>query len=135
MKLAAVICRAELYAGGVLTLVNSVSFLILMVLGLVVLGIQIWAFSDCLRTAPSVFDRVYKRSKSFWLALTGGGMFFGIIYVLPSLMTLSTPPLGMSLILSLGGVVAAGTYLADVRPALIEVRGRGKGQQNRGSSW
>ncbi|WP_449374577.1 DUF2516 family protein [Arthrobacter psychrolactophilus] len=118
-----------------LTFVNSVSFLILMALGLVVLGIQIWAFSDCLRTAPSDFDRVYKRSKSFWLALTGGSMFFGILYVLPSLLVLSTPPLGMSLILTLGGVVAAGTYLADVRPMLLEVRGRGKGQQNRGSSW
>lgn len=50
-------------------------------------------------------------------------------------MSLTVPPLGMSLILSLAGVTAAGVYLADVRPVLAEIRGRGKGQQNRGSSW
>ncbi|MGO2542814.1 DUF2516 family protein [Specibacter sp. AOP5-B1-6] len=114
---------------------NFVQFLILVALGLVALGVQGWALSDCLRTPASDFERVYKRSKTFWTALTGGAFFFGIIYVLPPLMSLTVPPLGMSLILSLAGVTAAGVYLADVRPVLAEIRGRGKGQQNRGSSW
>jgi hypothetical protein len=112
---------------------NFVEFLILVALGLVAVGVQAWAFTDCLRTPPSDFERVYKRTKTFWLALTGAALFFGVIYVLPHLVSLTVPPLGMSLILSLGGLTAAGVYLADVRPALAEARGRGR--QNRGSSW
>jgi hypothetical protein len=39
----------------------------------------------------------------------------------------------MLIIINLAGATVAGVYLADVRPALAEVRGRG--HQNRGSSW
>lgn len=106
-----------------------------MAFGLTALGVQLWALSDCLRTPATDFERVYKRSKTFWLALTGGAVFFGFLYIIGPLLSLTVPPLGMGLLLSLGGVTAAGVYLADVRPALAEVRGRGRGQQNRGSSW
>ncbi|SEE80353.1 Protein of unknown function [Arthrobacter alpinus] len=118
-----------------LTFLNVVEFFILVALGLVVLGIQVWALIDCVRTSSSDFERVYKRTKGFWLALTGGAVFFGFLYIIGPLMTLSVPSIGMGLILSLAGATAAGVYLADVRPALVEVRGRGRGQQNRGSSW
>ncbi len=114
---------------------NFMQFLILVALGLTAVGIQGWAFIDCLRTSANDFERVYKRTKTFWTALTAGALFFGIIYVVPPLLSLTVPQLGMSLILSLGGVTAAGVYLADVRPALVDARGRGRGQQNRGSSW
>lgn len=46
---------------------NFVQFLILVALGLVALGVQGWALSDCLRTPASDFERVYKRSKTFGL--------------------------------------------------------------------
>ncbi len=118
-----------------LTLLNFVEFFVLVALGLVALGIQVWALIDCLRTSASDFERVYKRTKTFWMALTGGAVFFGFLYIIGPLMTLTVPSIGMGLILSLAGVTAAGVYLADVRPVLVEVRGRGKGQQNRGSSW
>ncbi|MHA7303646.1 DUF2516 family protein [Arthrobacter sp. TMN-49] len=117
------------------TILSFVEFFILVGFGLLALGIQVWALSDCLRTPAADFERVYKKTKTFWTALTAGATFFGVLYVIGPIMTLSVPPLGMGMILCLGGVTAAGVYLADVRPALVEVRGRGKGQQNRGSSW
>lgn len=114
---------------------NFVEFLILVGLGLLALGVQLWALSDCLRTPASDFERVYKKTKTFWTGLTAGGAFFGFLYVVGPILSLRVPQLGMGMILCLAGVTAAGVYLADVRPALAEVRGRGKGQQNRGSSW
>ncbi|MHA7271228.1 DUF2516 family protein [Arthrobacter sp. HLT1-20] len=117
-----------------------VEFLILVAFGLLALGIQLWALSDCLRTPASAFERVYKKTKTFWTALTAGASFFGFLFIIGPIMSLAgpvpmAPSLGMGMILCLAGVTAAGVYLADVRPVLVEVRGRGKGQQNRGSSW
>lgn len=117
--------------------VNFAQFFILVALGLLALGIQAWALADCLRTPASDFESVYKKTKTFWTALTAGAVFFGFLYVIVPLMTMSMPGFGFGLILNLAGVTAAGVYLADVRPVLVEVRGRGRGrgQQNRGSSW
>ncbi len=115
--------------------VNFVEFLILVALGLVALGIQGWALSDCVRTQSAVFERVGKRTKTFWTAVLAGSVFFGFLYVIVPVTTLTVPQLGMGMIFCLAGVTAAGVYLADVRPVLAEVRGRGRGQQNRGSSW
>ena len=116
-------------------ILNLVEFFVLVVLGLVALGMQLWALSDSLRTPPAVFERVYKKTKTFWTALTAASAFFGFLYVIVPLTSLTVPSLGMGMILSLAGATAAGVYLADVRPALAEARGRGRGQQNRGSSW
>ena len=110
-------------------------FLILLALGLLALSIQAWALSDCLRTSHSDFERVYKRTKTFWTAILAGSTFFGFVYVIVPITTLTVPALGMGMIFCLAGATAAGVYLADVRPVLAEVRGRGRGQQNRGSSW
>ncbi len=112
-----------------------IQFFILVALGLLALGIQVWALADCMRTRAADFESVYKKTKTFWTALTAGSVFFGFLYVIVPLMTFTSPGIGMGLILSLAGVTAAGVYLADVRPRLAEVRGRGRGQQNRGSSW
>lgn len=118
-------------------LLNFVEFFILVALGLLALGIQVWAFADCLRTPAHDFERVYKRNKTFWTALTGGASFFGFLYIIGPIMSQQVPQKGMGMLLTLAGVTAAGVYLADVRPALAEVRGRkrGNGGQSRGSSW
>ncbi|MGA7204683.1 MAG: DUF2516 family protein [Specibacter sp.] len=123
------------------TLLNAVTFLILVALGVVALSVQLMALSDCLRTPTTDFQRVYKRTKMFWGALTGAATFMGFIFLVGPLTnslsygTLVPPSIGIGMIFNLAGVTAAGIYLADVRPALAEVRGRGKGRQNRGSSW
>ena len=116
-------------------ILNVVEFFVLVALGLVALGMQLWALSDSLRTQAADFERVYKKTKSFWTALMAASAFFGFLYVIVPLTSLTVPTLGMGMILSLAGATAAGVYLADVRPALAEVRGRGRGHQNRGSSW
>lgn len=116
-------------------LLNLVEFFILVALGLLAFGIQVWAFADCVRTPPAAFERVYKRNKTFWTAMTGGASFFGFLYIIGPIMSLRVPPMGMMMLFTLAGVTAAGVYLADVRPALVQIRGRGKGGQNRGSSW
>lgn len=116
-------------------ILNFVDFLVLVALGLLAFGMQLWALSDCLRTSAGYFERVDKRTKTFWTALTAGSVFFGFLYVVVPLLSLSVPSMGMGMILSLAGATVAGVYLADVRPALAELRGRGRGQQNRGSSW
>jgi hypothetical protein len=113
----------------------AATFFILVVLGAVALGVQIWAVSDCLRTPASDFQRVYKRSKQFWGALTGISAFFGFLYLLPAATSLIAPDMGMLMLINMAGATVAGVYLADVRPALAEVRGRGRGNQSRGSSW
>ncbi len=117
--------------------VNFVEFLILASLGLLALGIQVWALSDCVRTSAPDFERVNKRTKTFWTGVLAASVFFGFLYVIVPVMSLRVPPMGMGMIFCLAGATAAGVYLADVRPMLAEVRGRGRGrgQQNRGSSW
>lgn len=116
-----------------ISLVLFASFLIQAAVGLLAFGIQLWALVDCLRTPSADFQRVYKRTKAFWGALTGVSAFFGFLYLLPAL-SLSLPSFGMSFIFTLAAVTVAGVYLADVRPALAPLR-RGKGNQNRGNSW
>lgn len=115
------------------TLLYFAEFIILTILGLVAFGVQLWAFGHAVRTPAADFERVYKRTKTFWSALTGGAAFLGFIYVIVPISTLRSPGLGFGMLLTLASVTAAGVYLADVRPALAEVRGRGN--QNRGSSW
>ena len=36
-----------------------------------------WAFFDCLRHKANAFEAVSKRTKTFWLAVTGGAMAVG----------------------------------------------------------
>ncbi|ALE04571.1 hypothetical protein AL755_02630 (plasmid) [Arthrobacter sp. ERGS1:01] len=114
--------------------VNVVSFVILTALGALAFGIQLWALSDCLRTPGPDFQRVDKRTKQFWGALTGVSAFLGFVYILGPVTSLTVPGIGLGMIFNLVAVTVAGVYLADVRPALVEVRGRGKGNQRRGSS-
>ncbi len=97
-------------------------------LGLVPLALSLWALGDCLRTKPSDFQRVDKRTKSFWSAITVAATVVSALFLLE-------PGLGFFLLLDLAAATGAGVYLADVRPALSE--GRRGGNRNKGSygSW
>ncbi|CEA06580.1 hypothetical protein BN1051_00020 [Arthrobacter saudimassiliensis] len=87
-------------------------------LAFVALGIELWAFIDCVRRRPSDFERAFKRTKTFWTALTAGAAAVGVLGALSG---------GVGLLLfQLAAVIAACVYLADVRPALNEPR-RGSG--------
>ncbi|MEO6018905.1 MAG: DUF2516 family protein [Knoellia sp.] len=90
-------------AQGVITLLLTIA----------ALAVEVFAFLHALRTRPDAFVAAGKRTKNFWLAVTGVAALLGFV---------SLGGLGMLAIL---GVVAAGVYLADVRPAVESVQGRG----------
>lgn len=95
------------------------------VLALVAFGLEAWAFFDCLRHKANAFEAVSKRTKTFWLALTGGALAIGTLSLLGGGSGFGT--LGL---FGLAAVTAASVYLADVRPAVKDA-GRG-GSRNTG---
>ncbi|MBW8730181.1 MAG: DUF2516 family protein [Terrabacter sp.] len=91
-----------------------------LVLGVVALGCEVFAFVDALRHPEKAYVAAGKRTRTFWLVLLGVALAIGFV-------TLFNP-------LSLFGLLAfvgAAVYLADVRPALRQVRGIG-GRSNTG---
>jgi len=98
--------------------------LIALALGLAALAMQVFALVDAIRHQPQSFVAAGKRTKTFWLALTGVAVALGLLSV--------QSPLNL---FSLLAVVAAGVYLADVRPALRAVSGRGGSRNGPYGPW
>lgn len=113
-------------------LVAFVDFGVSVVILLVALALEIWAFTDCLRHKANVFEAVSKRTKLFWMALTGGALLIGVLTLLSYR---GGSPLSAVGIFGIAAVTAASVYLADVRPAVTDA-GRG-GNRNTGpyGSW
>ena len=88
---------------------------VMLVLTLAALVLEVYAFVHALKTRPDAFVAAGKRTKQFWMAVTGVAILLGFV---------SLGGLGL---LAIVGVVAAGVYLADVRPAVETVQGRGTG--------
>ena len=86
-------------------------------LSVIALGVEVYAFVDCVRRRPDAFVAAGKRTKQFWVIVTAIAMLLGVVSVggLPGL-------------LAIVAVIAAGVYLADVKPALDQVMGRGGGR-------
>lgn len=96
------------------------------VLAVVALGLELWALVDCARHRANAFEATGKRTKTFWLALTGGATLVGVFSLLGS----GGGLFGTLGLFGLAAVVAASVYLADVRPAVKDA-GRG-GSRNTG---
>jgi len=86
---------------------------VMLVLTLAALALEAFAFVHALKTRPDAFVAAGKRTKQFWMAVTGVAVLLGFV------------SLGGFGFLAIIGVVAAGVYLADVRPAVETVQGRG----------
>ncbi|MEP7036307.1 MAG: DUF2516 family protein [Dermatophilaceae bacterium] len=69
---------------------------------------------DALRHRPDAFTAAGKRTKKFWLAILGVSVLLSL-FLFPA-------PFSLQWIFA---VVGSGVYLADVRPALRQVMGRG----------
>lgn len=100
--------------------------LILLVLGVLALGMELYALVDVLRRPAGAFTYADKRTKNFWLIIVGVATAVGFV-------SLFNP----TSLVGLLGVVAAGVYLADVRPAVSQYRPRGGTTTGRGprGSW
>jgi len=88
--------------------------LVLLVLGLAALALQGFALIDAIRMRPDAFPAAGKQTKMIWLAILGVATAIGFVSVF-----------GPLNIFNLIGVVAAGVYLADVRPAVRGIAGGG----------
>lgn len=93
--------------------------LVMTVLSFAAFAVIVWALVDCLRTREDAFPAAGKRTKQFWLILTGIAAAIGFIH-------LGRNPLGL---LNIAAFVAAAVYLTDVRPAVRSAIGRGQGGQ------
>lgn len=97
-------------------------------LSLVSLGLSLFALIHAAITKPNVFVAADKRTKAFWLAITGGATLLSF---------LSIPGGGgrTSLLLTILPIVAAAIYLTDVRPALKDYGNRPRGGNDGWRSW
>jgi hypothetical protein len=98
-----------------LSALGSIQMLILLVIGVVALGMEIYSLVDAARQRPDAFTAAGKLTKNKWLGILVVALLLGILAL----------PLGSTNFLSLAGIVASGVYLADVRPALRRVTGGG----------
>lgn len=94
----------------------SIQALVLLVLGVLAFGTQVFAFVDSLRHRPDAYVAAGKRTKQLWMIITAVAMLIGFVSIL-----------GPLNIFNLIAFVAAAVYLTDVRPALRQVQGRGGG--------
>jgi hypothetical protein len=98
------------------------------VLGLVALAIELWALVDCLSRKGDHFQVAFKRTKGFWTGLTAAAAAVGALGLLGS-------GLGTFMLFQLAAVSVAAVYLADVKPALNELKGSGGSAYGPYGSW
>ncbi len=103
---------------------GSIQSTLTLILGLVALGCEVFAVVDVLRHRPDAFVAAGKRTKTFWTILLAVALAIGIIFVLNVLN-----------FIGILAFVAAAVYLADVRPALRQVSGRGRSTQGPYGPW
>jgi len=102
---------------GWVPIIDNAQALVLLVLTVAAFGVSVYAFVDALRRPAAAFEYASKRTKTFWSVLLGVAVALAFISI--------GNPLGL---LGIVSVVAAGVYLADVRPAVRTYGGgRGKG--------
>ena len=98
---------------------DTAQAVVLLVLNVGALALAVFALVDALRRPPPAFEYAGKRTKTFWSLLLGVATALAFVSI--------GGQIGLLVIIS---VVAAGVYLADVRPA-VRTYGGGRG---RGSS-
>jgi hypothetical protein len=89
------------------------------ILGYLALGIEVWALVDCVGRKADYFQAAFKKTKGFWVGVLAASTAVG------ALSALGSGGLGTWMIFQLAAVAAAGVYLADVKPALVEIKGGG----------
>lgn len=91
--------------------VASLMGTVLLVLQLAVFGAAVYAFVHAALQRPDAYTATEKLTKPVWLVILGVG----------AVLVLFLDVLGMAI-----GAIAAGVYLADVRPRLLEIQGKSR---------
>lgn len=104
-----------------MNLVGNVQAFVLLLLGVGSMILTAWAFVDALRRRGSLFPHAGRLSKGAWLGILAAAFAIAI--------TSLFAPLG---ILNIVGVIAAGIYLADLRPKLRSLGGGRGGSSSYG---
>lgn len=94
-------------------IISQIQGWIILALGLLALAAEIYALVHAARQRPDAFTAAGKQSKVFWVAAL----------VIATLLGFAVLGSGFGL-LAIIGIVVAGVYLADVRPAIDTVMGR-----------
>lgn len=100
---------------------------VFLALALVIFAVCLWALVDVLVRPAAAFPWASKRSRGFWLAVTAAATAVSFVSI--------PAPIGMSYlspIFAFAAAVAAGVYLADVRPAVRGYRSPGRGRGRSG---
>lgn len=95
-----------------MSVIASIQQLIVLVLGAIAVGVELYALIHAATQRADAFVAADKLTKPIWLGILAVALLLGIA---------SFGGLGL---LGLLGVVAAGVYLADVKPAIAQVLGR-----------
>lgn len=95
------------------------TYYINLLVSLVVAGLSVYALAEAARATGYAYQSAFKRTKGFWLAVTGAAALF-------SLLTLWQAWNGgnSSIFMQLVAATAVGVFLADVRPAVAVRRRR-----------
>lgn len=96
------------------SLVSDIQSVILLGLGVIALAVELYALVHAVRQRPDAFVAAGKQSKTFWV----------VALAVAALLGFAVLGAGLGL-LAIIGIVVAGVYLADVKPAIEEVLGRG----------
>ena len=107
-----------------MTAFTNVQSTLVLILGLAALACEIFALVDALRHRPDAYVAAGKRTKNFWMILLLIAVVLGVITLFNVLN-----------LFGLVGFIAATVYLADVRPALRQVSGRGRPQDGPYGPW
>ena len=107
-------------------MIATAQIVIFLALHVLVLGFCVVAVVDAARRPAAAFTAAGKRTKNFWLAVTGVATAVAFVGL--------PPPLGLGLFgfLVIVAAVAGIVYLVDVRPA-VSSYGGGRGGRARGS--
>ncbi|MDQ6715092.1 MAG: DUF2516 family protein [Actinomycetota bacterium] len=103
---------------------GTVQNTLVLVLGVLALGCEVFAMVDVLRHRPEAFVAAGKRTKTFWMVILAVALAVGVIFVLNVLN-----------FIGIIAFVAAAVYLTDVRPALRQVSGRGRPSEGPYGRW
>jgi Protein of unknown function (DUF2516) len=98
-----------------MNIVGSVQEFVLFVLGVGSLILTGFAAIDALRRRSALFPHVGRLTKPVWLGILGAAFLVAIVSLFNALFFLNVV-----------GVIAAGVYLAEVRPKLRQIDGGGR---------